>query len=421
MGNYLFILTTDELDKVRTPIIDNVSPSNSDRDNNDAGEWEEDMSESISSEADPSEEDWSRCETSTPQRMRRGPTQGTSNRDRDGDNDLLDERPDTDDEDFVYLRSFRAPYNRLEDTAADASSYTLSGSVLNELNPTRNTWKQLDMESLKFVDDFLAMEHIPLTSAYNIFSTERVRSVLHARGCQDFFTTVKKGATDIGMKVNDDKTQLLCINAVTARQVEVYFKLPNGQKIKGQTSLKQLGFTFGQKPNMDEHCAAMALKFRRRLWYLRHLKSAGIPGEDLLAIYKCFLLSILDYAAVVYGCMISKEQAHGLEMLQSSALKIIYGQSLSYARLIEESGIDTLQDRRQKLIDKFVLKAAENPKFKEEWFTQKKFTHHDLRNERIYEEKYARTERLYRSPIYTCRRRLNEIYLHQMNKERRND
>ena len=117
---------------------------------------------------------------------------------------------------------------------------------------------------------------------------------------------------------------------------------------------------------MDEHCANMALKFRKRLWYLRHLKAAGIEEADLLSIYKCFLLSILDYAAVIYGCMITKEQAHDLEMLQSSALKIIYGQALSYSKLIERSGVDTLEERRQKLIDKFIGKAAVNPKFQEE-------------------------------------------------------
>ena len=102
-------------------------------------------------------------------------------------------------------------------------------------------------------------------------------------------------------------------------------------------------------------------------------------------------------------------------MLQAAALRIIYGHKKSYSALLHIIEIESLRDRRSRLVDKFVLKTAANPAF-EDWFPLKNFTHHDLRVEKIYHEEFARTDRLYKSPIYTYRRRLNEIDVHNLNK-----
>ena len=74
--------------------------------------------------------------------------------------------------------------------------------------------------------------------------------------------------------------------------------------------------------------------------------------------------------------------------------------------LLEWAGISNLAERRLRLVDKFLQKAINNP-VHSMWFPLKEFTHHDLRTEKIFEEKYAKTERLYKSPLYFYRRRLN--------------
>ena len=74
--------------------------------------------------------------------------------------------------------------------------------------------------------------------------------------------------------------------------------------------------------------------------------------------------------------------------------------------MLDECGLD---ERRNKLIDKFVLKTQKTPRFSEEWFPHSEQNSHDLRTEKKFKEYYERTNRLYKSPIYTYRRRLNEL------------
>ena len=94
-------------------------------------------------------------------------------------------------------------------------------------------------------------------------------------------------------------------------------------------------------------------------------------------------------------------------MLQSAALKIIYGMKHLYAELISMSGLETLSDRREKLTDRFIMKTKNNNKIAREWFPLKRDTNYDMRNGNKYAEYYARTDRCYKSPIFFYRRRLN--------------
>ena len=102
--------------------------------------------------------------------------------------------------------------------------------------------------------------------------------------------------------------------------------------------------------------------------------------------------------------------AEKLERLQRNILKVIYGFKMSYREALEVSSLERLSARRQRFFDKFMKKAAENPRIRDRWFPLRTFIHPNLRRELIYEEKFAKTERLYKSPLYAGRRRLNEFH-----------
>ena len=133
-------------------------------------------------------------------------------------------------------------------------------------------------------------------------------------------------------------------------------------------------------------------------------------------MYKALVRPSLDYMALVYHPMLSREQADALEKLQMGTLKTVYGAKVSYREALERSGLPTLRQRRRDSLDRFAIKLANNPEY-DHWLPKTTFTGYDLREELIYVEKFAATDRLRNSPLYAIRRRLNEIYLHQTNKK----
>ena len=314
--------------------------------------------------------------------------------------DISDSGDDDPDDTFRYLPGQSAPLNRIDDTLEDESELTIR-------LPPGNNFKERPHKVLKFVDDFLGIEKLSLHSGQLFLSQNRPQRMIRAYESENFFNTVETSCTSLGMSVNAKKTQLLAISP-SNEDVSTHIKLPNGQKIESQETLKILGFVFGKKPNVSEHIKHLSTCFRSRLWLIRHLRAAHIPDGDLAKLYQVLVVPTLDYAVPVYHSQLTQEQSDGLEKMQARALKIIFGYEHSYRELLEMSGIESLWERREKLMDKFITKLAANERFAGKWLPRKEFQHHDLRKELVYKEKFARTERLYRSPKYYIRRRLNE-------------
>ena len=106
-----------------------------------------------------------------------------------------------------------------------------------------------------------------------------------------------------------------------------------------------------------------------------------------------------------YHPMLTDEQDQAVERLQAQALKNIYGYRDSYAVMRKKAGVTTHRARRIELCDKFAEKAVANPRFGHEWFPER--TGRSGRHGERYKELPARTDRLFNSPLYYYRRRLN--------------
>ena len=190
----------------------------------------------------------------------------------------------------------------------------------------------------------------------------------HAIKSEKNFNTIKRRAEEIGMRVNSAKTQLLCISGSTSATVRSYIRTECGNEIKSAPELKILGFWFGTRPNVAVHVTKLAEKFRARLWSLRHLKRSGMLPGDLLFIYLSILRPVLDFAAPTYHSLLSATQTETLETLQRKALKIVYGNSVSYREALAIANIQTLNDRRAELLKKFAEKTLKNPRYSDGWF-----------------------------------------------------
>ena len=116
---------------------------------------------------------------------------------------------------------------------------------------------------------------------------------------------------------------------------------------------------------------------------------------------------VFDFAAVVYHSMMTGEQKHQLERLQARALTIISGTKASYRQNSDDLGIETLDNRRLALVDKFLAKTLEHPHFGEKWFPRKERNPYSTRHEEIFIEYRCNTERNRSNPLNFFRRRLN--------------
>ena len=295
---------------------------------------------------------------------------------------------------------------------SDTEEETFDQSFWMKETPPPPTWKQRPIATVKFIDDLTAASAAFLPASYQIFTQSKPQRIVHAKRCQDFYSTVEENASRLGLSVNYKKTQLVCVSSATGSTPSSYMYLKNGDKIKSQPSIKILGFHIGASPGMGEQVAQLKRKYRSRAWVIRNLKRAGLEPVELVKMYKVLVRPVLDYMTAAYHPMLNLDQRKELERLQMTTLKTIYGYKVSYAKALEESGLSTLEERRQDFFDRFSLKLANNPDYAS-WLPKARFTGYDLRKELIYNESFAATDRLRNSPLYAIRRRLNEINVYQ--------
>ena len=221
---------------------------------------------------------------------------------------------------------------------------------------------------------------------------------------QNLFRRVVRKAEGRGMVVNKSKTKILCVSDAQTYKARGYIVDADGNRLDSGEKLKVLGFHMDSRPTVHAHVKALQLRMRDTTWILRHLKVAGFEEHELATVYRTVIRPILDYCAVVYHPMLNDEQDQAIERLQAQALKNIYGYRDSYAMMRDKAGVTTHRARRIGLCDKFAEKAAASERFGD-WFP--------LRGGRTgrkgdtYQEFNARTDRLYNTPLYYYRRRLN--------------
>ena len=99
------------------------------------------------------------------------------------------------------------------------------------------------------------------------------------------FLQIYKNASDIGMVINSDKTQLLCVSGATHYDASSYI-IAEGTRVNSCETMKILGFLFDGTPTVNAHIKYMIDKFNRAIWALVHLKRAKIDKKILTEVYK---------------------------------------------------------------------------------------------------------------------------------------
>ena len=121
------------------------------------------------------------------------------------------------------------------------------------------------------------------------------------------------------------------------------------------------------------------------------------------------LRPLLEYCAPVFHPMLTDGMSQRLESLQRRALQIIYGFDRRYEDILAITGLEKLDDRREKACLAFANKLVQSERFKV-WFpeVERDGVASNLRSGKKYQEKFARSHRLYHSPLFYMRRLLNQ-------------
>ena len=98
-----------------------------------------------------------------------------------------------------------------------------------------------------------------------------------------------------------------------------------GQNLETVVTFKLLGLTIDDKLKFGPHVTNIVKSTSFRLHMLRRLKSFGMPVDELINIYKMFILPKLTYAAPAWSFSLGVDLQKKLERVQKQALKICLG------------------------------------------------------------------------------------------------
>ena len=100
-----------------------------------------------------------------------------------------------------------------------------------------------------------------------------------------------------------------------------------------------------------------------KLWIIRRLKDLGTKYHELVDMFTKQCRSILEYAVPAWQGAITLQEKQDLERVQKVALRIIFGeQYLTYSNALKLAGLDTLDDRKNKIRLKFAKMAEKHKK-----------------------------------------------------------
>ena len=314
----------------------------------------------------------------------------------------------------IAIDDFESPSADVDNYGPDVG-YVYTDQVVNapqarpvRPEPTERDYRHLPpwhtelLQVLKYVDDNIIIEKVNFDSVPSDGDSTRTKLVART---ENLFKLIVHLAESRGMKVNGAKTKSICISELKGYLPKAFFVDSTGNQVQTSSNIRILGFEFSSDIGMQAQVEEIKKGFRVRQWILTHLAHCGFSKEDLLRVYRSVMLPVHDYCSCVYNSSLTLTQASALERLQARALKCIYGYQYSYRSLLQMTGLQTLQERRDARCDKFAAKCLTNPRYMP-WFPRQTAAR-NTRSQTPFREDFARTKRLYNSPIFHMRRRLN--------------
>ena len=90
------------------------------------------------------------------------------------------------------------------------------------------------------------------------------------------------------------------------------------------STFQLLGLNFDASLSWSVHITIITTKASKQLYFLKQLKRAGVPPQQLLHFYATVIRPVLEYCTPVWHYAITRLQTEHLESIQKRAIRIIY-------------------------------------------------------------------------------------------------
>ena len=209
------------------------------------------------------------------------------------------------------------------------------------------------------------------------------------------------------MKLNHKKSSAMIFNFTEKYQFNTRLSIEDS-KLEVQKKCKLLGVIITDNLRWDENTKYLVKRANARMEILRKLKSYNPPIRDLVTVYVLYVRSILEQSSNIWHSTLTNENRSDLERVQKNACRNILQEKYSdYESALKQLKLDTLEDRREKLIIKYGIKCS---KLEQTMHLFPMKTNHctmKTRNAEKYQIRNTNTERYRNSTVPYIQRKLN--------------
>ena len=223
---------------------------------------------------------------------------------------------------------------------------------------------------------------------------------------QDHLNYISNWTHENLMKLNEKKSNYM----VFTRSKESFATRLNVNNINLEkiSVTKLLGVWISEDMSWAKNCQDICRKSFSRLSLITKLRYVGVSRGDLLDIYILFIRSVTEYCSVSFHSSLTKQQSDKIEKIQKTCLKIILGEAYEdYQSALDEFGLQTLAQRREKRCLDFSMKCVKHPK-NSRIFPLNPNQNKKVRASEPFIVNFAKTSTYKKSAIPYCQRLLNK-------------
>ena len=223
-------------------------------------------------------------------------------------------------------------------------------------------------EKVKFVDDGTVAVSVdlkaslipdPVQRTKPLNYHERTGHILPAKNnlLQYYLSDTENFVQENKMIINKQKTKVMSFTKSRKWDFPPEVHFGDGSQLEYVYETKLLGVIVSQDLKWHKNTAFICQKARTKLWILRRMLYFDLNIHQLFDIYIKEVRSILELAVPVWHSGLTKQQSADLERIQKVAFQIILqGNYLNYQQACSVLSALTLEERRNKLCEKFAIK-----------------------------------------------------------------